>query len=348
MEFAFDMGIVQQSLNENETDGFVDASGKHPFDWLVREILTSCPTPVADEVLPQRTMASFDVVWMGNGRVRIDERLNTSRFDVRTVDETAAKRRDIPCNNALKVAAVGPSDSGVVNSPTSDQMCANNEQVCSRVASKDLVIELKADCLVPGGLESDFLVHAAEVAAAPDPGDGRSTVRIPTAQTFVCGTTQSTSVKQYHGQQRRVPQAMTLLPALVEAHQYKMEDWSDLMQSCDSLGPIPSDWHPKVNFSVLRAKPVESTIENTEAEGIKRRMEGGFQYTPVIPALADTIAANVEQNCQGTSPPRRQLTRVKEHDASAAEKLAIGAAIAQSDWQSSSRMGCAYLQITSP
>ncbi|KAJ7216048.1 hypothetical protein GGX14DRAFT_607229 [Mycena pura] len=93
------------------------ASGGHPFDWLVRSLNALLPTPVTDLGPTNRVAASFDVVWIGDGRfdIQVVERVELSRTCKDAVDGMAAAMRLHAVGMAGESAAAPKSRYVVVN-----------------------------------------------------------------------------------------------------------------------------------------------------------------------------------------------------------------------------------------
>ncbi|KAF7342694.1 hypothetical protein MSAN_02027300 [Mycena sanguinolenta] len=88
---------VQQGLDATTLGASAVASGGYPFDWLVRSITASFPTPVTDSGSMRRVIATFNVVWMEEGRLGVIERLEVSRARMGTVDDSAVECLEVSC-----------------------------------------------------------------------------------------------------------------------------------------------------------------------------------------------------------------------------------------------------------
>ncbi|KAJ7192489.1 hypothetical protein GGX14DRAFT_578056 [Mycena pura] len=164
MEFIVQQ--VQPGLDANTLGASAGASGGHPFDWLVRLMNALLPTPVTDLGPIHRVVASFDVVWIGDGRFDIVEHVELSRTRKDAVDGLATEPLDTclpPIGMASESAAAVLRHAAVITAgwaATKDTMspgakCAGDKlTVVSQVVRDDTLDERRdsaACCSESGG-----------------------------------------------------------------------------------------------------------------------------------------------------------------------------------------------------
>ncbi|KAJ7202530.1 hypothetical protein GGX14DRAFT_653545 [Mycena pura] len=232
------------------------ASGGHPFDWLVRSLNALLPTPVTDLGPTNRVAASFDVVWIRDGRfdIQVVKRVELSRTCKDAVDGMAAAMRLHAVGMAGESAAAPKSRHVVVN--TAGPSTAEDTVSLGTSSAKDKL------AVISQVVRDDRLKERRDSAACCSESGGNSNYLGPSS----LGVQISLStVRDKTG----VMEKMSGVPALASSTvtrrgrvegaskgnkfkwAFSMNNWNESIDDSCTLRLLPSSWTSQENYNRL-------------------------------------------------------------------------------------------------
>ncbi|KAJ7213415.1 hypothetical protein GGX14DRAFT_618628 [Mycena pura] len=249
---------VQPGLDANMSGASAVASGGHLFDWLVRSLNALLPTPVTDLGPTNRVAASFDVVWIGDGRfdIQVVERVELSRTCKDAVDGMAAAMRLHAVGMAGESAAAPKSRHVVVN--TAGPSTAEDTVSLGTSSAKDKLV------VISQVVRDDRLKERRDSAACCSESGGNSNYLGPSSLGVQISLS-TVPVRDKTG----VMEKMSRVPALASSTvtrrgrvegasmgskpkcAFSTKNWSELIDNSDTLRLLPSSWTSQKNYNRL-------------------------------------------------------------------------------------------------